>query len=414
MNYPGEEVDEPFVAWRDSAMDINEIDDGWKDISASIYTKTYKGTHDGSECVLIKRVDDENFEIGSEFKLVITSEYEEEVASFLVKVTPDGFRLYTLYIPADGFYSFDAIRHDGNYTLTVDLYNPEYSGGEEVRPEYYCNNVYITQVAGKQVDIELKEVPQDYPQVLEYDKVLTDYFDTPFEVDGNTYYNFDDIINALANGLNIRFQNKGTVAFNNLPRSSLSTRVGHVYRITDDFTTDQYFSVQNVSMKAGTSVYCDGSQWNLFTVASDITVDSAMSDSSENPVQNKVIKGYVDNAASTAEQAAKDYADTAIGNLDAAAVGGSGKIITEVSQTDGVLSATAVDIDSAMSDSSTNVVQNKIIKAYSDGNLQTAKGYSDGNLQSAKDYCDGNLQSAKDYCDAQIAANITNAINAEY
>ena len=84
-------------------------------------------------------------------------------------------------------------------------------------------------------------------------------------------------------------------------------------------------------------------------------VDDAISAVSENPVQNKIVKSYVDGSI-----------PTALKNPNALTIFGSSY--------DGS-SAVTVTMDSAMSGSSTNAVQNKIIKAYVDdliGDIDTA------------------------------------------
>ena len=86
-----------------------------------------------------------------------------------------------------------------------------------------------------------------------------------------------------------------------------------------------------------------------------VTVDTAMSGSSTNAVQNKVIKTYVDNSI-----------PTSLKNPNALTIFGTAY--------DGS-SAVTVTMDSSMSGSSTNAVQNKIIKAYVDnliGDIDTA------------------------------------------
>lgn len=79
---------------------------------------------------------------------------------------------------------------------------------------------------------------------------------------------------------------------------------------------------------------------------SDIVVDASMSDTSTNPVQNKVVKKYVDDA----ETRAKKYTDEKISQIETG--GGS------------------ITVDTEMSDSSENAVQNKVIKAYVDKHPQ--------------------------------------------
>lgn len=91
--------------------------------------------------------------------------------------------------------------------------------------------------------------------------------------------------------------------------------------------------------------------------AGSVTVDSAMSDSSANAVENRVIKAYVD--------AVEAEIPTALKNPNALTIFGSSY--------DGS-SAVTVTMDSEMSDSSANAVQNQVIKAYVDGLISTATG----------------------------------------
>lgn len=86
-----------------------------------------------------------------------------------------------------------------------------------------------------------------------------------------------------------------------------------------------------------------------------VTVDTAMSSSSTNAVQNKIIKAYVDGSI-----------PASLKNPNALTIFGAAY--------DGS-SAVTVTMDSSMSGSSTNAVQNKIIKAYVDdliGDIDTA------------------------------------------
>lgn len=136
-----------------------------------------------------------------------------------------------------------------------------------------------------------------------------------------------------------------------------------------------------------------------------ITVDTVVSDSSENPVQNKVIKKYVDDhsadvadmTGATADQngthglvpapqigdekkallgngtwgsvdailtyKTKEEYDTAVANNE---IPDGAKVIKEYDEEGEIL---AIDVDATMSDTSTNPVQNKVIKAYIDNHL---------------------------------------------
>lgn len=98
-----------------------------------------------------------------------------------------------------------------------------------------------------------------------------------------------------------------------------------------------------------------------------VTVDSALSDSSTNPVQNKVIKAELDKKIGTVPSAGADVvggikADDAVAtDTQPVRKGTDGKLYT--APTSG---GTTITVDSAMSDTSTNPVQNKVIKAYAD------------------------------------------------
>ena len=133
-----------------------------------------------------------------------------------------------------------------------------------------------------------------------------------------------------------------------------------------------------------------------------INVDAAMSDTSENPVQNKVIKKYVDDhstdvadmTGATADQngahglvpapqmgdekkallgngtwgsvdailtyKTKEEYDAAVANNE---IPDGAKVIKEYDEEDQL---SVIDIDAAMSDTSTNPVQNKVVKKYID------------------------------------------------
>lgn len=133
-----------------------------------------------------------------------------------------------------------------------------------------------------------------------------------------------------------------------------------------------------------------------------ITVDAEASDTSENPIQNKAIKKYVDEhtpeiddmTGATADQngahglvpapkigdekkallgdgtwgsvdaiftyKTKEEYDTAVANGE---IPDGAKVIKEYDEGDGVV---IIDVDTQMSDSSTNPVQNKVVKAYVD------------------------------------------------
>ncbi len=118
---------------------------------------------------------------------------------------------------------------------------------------------------------------------------------------------------------------------------------------------------------------------NLFD-GTEIAMDSEMSSSSENAVQNKVIKEYVDSALIEKADVSTTYTKTEIDAYLA------DKQDTLVSQSNiksingqsilgrGDLIVGGGDVDTEMSDSSTNAVQNKVIKAYIDTEIDETIG----------------------------------------
>lgn len=152
--------------------------------------------------------------------------------------------------------------------------------------------------------------------------------------------------------------NSGTdgVGIQSVVQTTTSTADGGDNIITVTLTNGNTatFTVKNGSKGSGGS-------------SATVTVDSALSDSSTNPVQNKVIKAELDKKIGTVPSAGADV----IGGIkadDATATdtqpvrkGADGKLYT--APTSG---GTTITVDSAMSDTSTNPVQNKVIKAYAD------------------------------------------------
>ena len=100
--------------------------------------------------------------------------------------------------------------------------------------------------------------------------------------------------------------------------------------------------------------------------ATKTIVDDVMSDTSTNPVQNKAVKTALDGKAGTAE------ATTGAAGLMSAA---------DKTKLDGVeAGANKTIVDDAMSDTSTNPVQNKAVKAALDSKLSTQGGEISGHL----------------------------------
>ncbi len=114
-------------------------------------------------------------------------------------------------------------------------------------------------------------------------------------------------------------------------------------------------------------------------IDSKTVIDTAISDNSPNPVQNRVVKNYIDNktrvddAMSSSSmrpvqnRVVKDYIDSKVvpgGVIDTAMSDSSTNAVQNEVIKNYVDGKTIVD--SAMSDSSTNAVQNKVIKNYVD------------------------------------------------
>lgn len=100
--------------------------------------------------------------------------------------------------------------------------------------------------------------------------------------------------------------------------------------------------------------------------ASTIIVDSALNSTSTNPVQNKVIKAALDAKAA--------LASPTFTGTPKAPTAAAGTNTTQIATTAFVKTAidnSAVTVDSSLSDSSTNPVQNKIIKSALDGKANT-------------------------------------------
>lgn len=104
----------------------------------------------------------------------------------------------------------------------------------------------------------------------------------------------------------------------------------------------------------------------IATGATKITVDTALSNTSTNPVQNKIINSALAGKAGTS------VATTGANGLMSAA---------DKKKLDGISSgANKTTVDSSLSASSTNPVQNKVVKSALDGKLSTSGGSLTGNL----------------------------------
>lgn len=143
------------------------------------------------------------------------------------------------------------------------------------------------------------------------------------------------------------------------------TRLGPLYRCTTAITTPESW---------------DSTHWTLVTVSSElenlgITVDSSMSDSSTNPVQNKVIKEALDTKVSA--QTGKGLSTNDYTNVDKTKLDG---IETGANKT---------VVDDALDSESTNPVQNAVVTEALDGKADIsdlAPAYSTSGTYAVGDY----------------------------
>jgi len=116
------------------------------------------------------------------------------------------------------------------------------------------------------------------------------------------------------------------------------------------------------------------------------TVDTEMSDSSTNAVQNKVIKAYVDSKEIQVTEMptpVAEFVEKIVQFVGTTAGGFTQGYFYKCTETDTDIyewvnisvqpgGGSGGDIDTQMSDTSTNAVQNKVIKAYVDGQINSA------------------------------------------
>ena len=166
-------------------------------------------------------------------------------------------------------------------------------------------------------------------------------------------------------------------------------------QLIDKFSKDVVNSLNGktgkVDIVADEGISVDDTETGKIKIKSTatITVDPEMSDTSENPVQNKVVKGYVDNAAAEVKTdftnvlnenilpVIEQKLDTIDGGTVSGNVEFTGDVIIQNAPT---VPKSAVNkeyadslktvIDSAMSDTSENPVQNKVVKKYADDKIK--------------------------------------------
>lgn len=126
----------------------------------------------------------------------------------------------------------------------------------------------------------------------------------------------------------------------------------------------------------------NGTKWEL----KELPVDNVLSSTSANPVQNKVVKAALDGKASTAVATTSD--NGLMSSADKTKLGGVA---------DG---ATRVIVDSAMSATSTNPVQNKIVKKYIDDSIAGGGSSDNAVLYTAQTLTDEQKRQARKNIDA--------------
>lgn len=125
--------------------------------------------------------------------------------------------------------------------------------------------------------------------------------------------------------------------------------------------------------KTGGTIYVctDTGTWKPLTVS----VDSALSDTSENPVQNKTVKAAIDAKIDKTAATTDTFAANTLplrgtdGNFSIGTPTADNQAATKKYVDDAVASGGSVTVDTALSDSSENPVQNKVVKAALDKKL---------------------------------------------
>ena len=157
---------------------------------------------------------------------------------------------------------------------------------------------------------------------------------------------------------------QATISFSQIPTSGM--KKGWMYDINEDFTTDNRFEEgAGKFVKAGSNIAWNGSKWDVLAMGGMI-VDTSISSTSTNPVQNKVINTALSNKVDKVSGkglSTNDYDGTAKTKLDNLANVKSIGSGLNLNSTTGELSATGIEIpiDTALSTTSVNPVQNKVI-----------------------------------------------------
>lgn len=131
----------------------------------------------------------------------------------------------------------------------------------------------------------------------------------------------------------------------------------------------------------------------LATKQDTLVIDTELSASSENAVQNKVIKEAIDTEAG--KRALQDgKLDAKIGNLNNLETTNKSSTVAAINELHDAL----LPIDTAMDDTSVHAVQNKVIKQYVDGKVDALEDKHDADMQLEAD----TRHHADDVLDAKI------------
>lgn len=182
----------------------------------------------------------------------------------------------------------------------------------------------------------------------------------------------------------------------NIPKDYLIKSISEILTVVEadkapggKFETDASYAVGDKYVDfTVNSIGNDGvaSHMYLKLTGTSITVDSALSDSSENPVQNKVIKSALDNKVDKVQGkglSTNDYTNEEKNKLAGISEGAKANVQADWEEDDTTSDAYIKNkptipegavVDPDFSDSSTNPVQNKVIKEALDNKVDKVEG----------------------------------------
>ena len=169
-------------------------------------------------------------------------------------------------------------------------------------------------------------LPGDGTYIKGYYYIVNNTVSNPYTLDDEVYYTGDWLMSTGTSWTHIS-NSSGVTKVNN-KTGSVTLYASDIALSSSDSTTIS----SELSSKQDT-----------------LTFDSTPTSSSTNPVTSGGTKTYVDNKISA---------------LDASSVGGSGKYIQSISETDGIITATAVSMDTTPTSGSTNPVTSNGVYNY--------------------------------------------------